>query len=55
MAGRNHGAALRADLDRLMTQAIIPERAARLQPKEPKTAVTSMLAEWDALKTAWSR
>jgi hypothetical protein len=55
MAGRNYGAALRADLDFLITQAIIPERAARLQPKDPKTVITSMLAEWEALKAAWSR
>jgi hypothetical protein len=52
---RDRGAALRADLDRLVTQAIIPERAARLQPRDPKTALASMSAEWDAFKAAWSR
>ena len=51
----DHGAALRADLDRLMLQAIIPERAARVQPKDPKAATVSMRAEWDALKAAWTR
>lgn len=55
MMGRDRGAALRADLDRLMTQGIIPERALRLQPKAPKPASAIMLAEWDALKAAWSR
>jgi tetratricopeptide (TPR) repeat protein len=55
MLAADHGAALRADLDRLMLQAIIPERAARLQPKDPKPASVSMLAEWEALKSAWTR
>ena len=32
LLARDRGAALRADLDRLVTQAIIPERASRLQP-----------------------
>jgi tetratricopeptide (TPR) repeat protein len=52
---RDHGAALRADLDRLMVQAIIPERAARLQPRDPKPATVGMLAEWEALKANWAR
>lgn len=55
MLASDHGAALRADLDRLMLQAIIPERAAKLQPKDPKAATVSMLAEWESLKTAWTR
>lgn len=52
---RDRGAALRADLDRLVTQGIIPERAARLQPRDPKWAGTVMLSEWEALKAGWSR
>jgi tetratricopeptide (TPR) repeat protein len=52
---RDHGAALRADLDRLMVQGIIPERAAKLQPNDPKPATDAMMAEWTAFKTAWSR
>jgi tetratricopeptide (TPR) repeat protein len=55
MMGKDHGAALRADLDRLMVQAIIPERAAKLQPRDPKRASTSMLSEWEAFRTSWSR
>jgi tetratricopeptide (TPR) repeat protein len=51
----DRGAALRADLDRLVVQGIIPERAARLQPRDPKAATAVMLAEWEALKAAWSR
>ncbi len=53
--GRDHGAALRADLDRLMMQGIIPERAARLQPRDSKQVAASMQAEWDALKASWNR
>lgn len=53
--GRDRGAALRADLDRLVTRGIIPDRAARLQPKDPKPAGAVMLAEWEAFKTMWSR
>jgi hypothetical protein len=52
----DRGAALRADLDRLVTQAIIPERAAKLAGKnDPKDAHAAMDAEWQAFKKAWSR
>lgn len=52
----DRGAALRADLDRLMMQAIIPERAARLADRgDVKQARITMLSEWEAFKTAWSR
>ena len=37
--GKDHGAALRADLDRLMVQGIIPDRAGRLQPRDMKQDV----------------
>lgn len=49
----DRGAALRADLDRLMTQAIIPDRAARLPPRERKQAQTTMAAEWETFKGIW--
>ena len=51
----DRAAALRADLDRLMVQGIIPERALQLQPKDPKQARAMMLSEWAALKASWSR
>jgi tetratricopeptide (TPR) repeat protein len=52
----DRGATLRADLDRLVTQAIIPERAAKLGSRgDPKVAQANMLTEWEAFKTAWSR
>ncbi len=53
--GRDHGAALRADLDRLMVQGIIPDRAVRLQPRDAKQAAAVMLSEWEALKASWTR
>jgi hypothetical protein len=49
----DRGIALRSDLDRLMTQAIIPDRAARLPQRERKTAQTNMTAEWEAFKSIW--
>jgi tetratricopeptide (TPR) repeat protein len=51
----DRGAALRADLDRLVVQAIIPERAARLNTPDPRQAIAGMVAEWEAFKTSWSR
>jgi hypothetical protein len=53
--GRDRGVILRGDLDRLVVQAIIPERAARLSPKDSSVAVTGLLSEWEAFKANWSR
>jgi hypothetical protein len=53
--GRDRGIALRADIDRLMVQAILPERAARLSPRDQKTILSGMVAEWDVFKERWSR
>jgi hypothetical protein len=55
MQADDRGAALRADLDRLVTQAIVPERAAKLSPNFPKEAASAMLAEWETYKKAWSK
>jgi tetratricopeptide (TPR) repeat protein len=52
---RDRGAALRADVDRLVKQAILPERAARLQVKDRGQALTGMLNEWEAFKANWTR
>ena len=58
----DRGAALRADLDRLVNQAIIPERVAKLAKTDPsargdslKDAQAAMVAEWEAFKKAWSK
>ena len=50
---RERGDALRADLDKLVTQAIIPERAARLPSKDRRQAAESMTADWEAFKKIW--
>jgi len=47
--GSDHGAALRADLDRLMTRGIIPERAKALS--QPAAA---FVAEWEQFKERWT-
>lgn len=52
---RDRGAALRADLDRLVVQAIIPERIARLSVRNQTQALAGMLGEWEAFKVTWSR
>jgi hypothetical protein len=60
----DRGAGLRSDLDRLVTQAIIPERAeraARTAPPGPPTRVdpkelqAPMLEEWESFKRMWSK
>lgn len=53
--GRDRGVILRGDLDRLVVQAIIPERAARLSPKDSSVAVAGLLSEWEAFKAEWTR
>ena len=52
---RDRGVALRGDLDRLVIQAIAPERAHRIAPRESKQVLAGMLTEWEAFKTSWSR
>lgn len=49
------GEALRADLDRLVTQGIIPERVKRLPgtPDEPEVTA-GMLATWETVKANWA-
>lgn len=51
---RDRGAALRADLDRLVVRAIIPARIARLALKDPAQALAGMLGEWEAFKLTWT-
>lgn len=52
---RDRGAALRADLDRLVVQAIVPERASRLATRDRAQTVAGMLSEWESFKTSWAR
>jgi hypothetical protein len=50
---RDRGAALRADLDRLMLEAIIPERARRAAGRDAAQAEAAMRAEWEQIKARW--
>jgi len=50
------GPTLRADLDELMTVAIIPERARRVAPPaDPVAYHVALVAEWASIKERWSR
>ena len=51
----DRGAALRGDLDRLIAKAIIPERAARIAPRDPANTIAGLTNEWEAFKAAWSK
>ena len=52
---RDHGAALRPDLDLLMRDGIIPDRARRLATggQDPEQLAASLGAEWDQFKQRW--
>lgn len=45
--------ALRTDLDRFVTQVLIPERARTTLPKEQQESLTALRAEWDSVKNQW--
>ena len=47
--------ALRTDLDKLVTQAIIPERANKTPARERQDRIAKLTDEWDKFKAAWSR
>jgi hypothetical protein len=51
----DRGAALRGDLDRLMVQAIIPDRAARMASRDTTAVITGLLAEWESFKAGWAK
>ena len=53
MLTRDRGVALRADLDKLVTQAIIPDRAARAPARDRKQAAATMATEWENFKKIW--
>ncbi len=49
------GDTLRADLDRLVTQVLLPERARQLSPDaDPRPALAGLLAQWADLKKKYS-
>jgi hypothetical protein len=45
--------ALRTDLDRLVTQALIPERVRTRPAREQPELLASLRSEWDLLKQQW--
>jgi hypothetical protein len=53
--GADRGVALRADLDRLVSEGILPDRAARLPARERSQGLAAMTADWDAFKARWTR
>jgi hypothetical protein len=55
MLARDGGIALRADLERLVVQGILPDRAARLTVRDHTQALAGMVGEWEAFKSGWSR
>lgn len=52
----DRGIGLRADLDRLVTTAIIPERARQVSAPggDTKPAADAMTSEWEQLKVLWN-
>jgi hypothetical protein len=53
----DHGAQLRADLDRIVTQALIPERARRAAGRDQEKQVsqeTALRDSWEAFKQRWT-
>jgi hypothetical protein len=46
-------AALREDLDRLVTQAVIPERVRMRPPREQADATAAFRTEWELVKSQW--
>lgn len=53
----DRGPALRADLDRLMVEAIIPERARLQAPSlaDRERVASELKEEWETIKKTWSR
>ncbi|MEZ5319617.1 MAG: hypothetical protein R2752_19610 [Vicinamibacterales bacterium] len=49
------GTQLRADLDRLVTQVILPQRARQLAASDgdPREALAALAAQWDEIKRKW--
>ncbi|HEY2431728.1 MAG TPA: hypothetical protein VGI12_03570 [Vicinamibacterales bacterium] len=50
---RDRGVALRADLDKLVTEGIIPDRAGRAPAQERRQTVAALAAEWETFKSGW--
>jgi hypothetical protein len=44
---------LRADLDRVVTQGIIPDRVGPMAPEQREKAAAQMRANWELIKERW--
>jgi hypothetical protein len=49
----DRGLALRTDLDKLVTEGIIPDRAAKAPTRDRRQTAATLLAEWEAFKKIW--
>jgi tetratricopeptide (TPR) repeat protein len=49
------GTALRNDLDRLVTQVIIPQRSGHLSPSNPSQAMAVLQQEWTTMKERYAK
>lgn len=47
------GQKLRTDLDRFVTQVVVPERARALAPGDPGKVLDSLMEQWTELKKRW--
>lgn len=53
MLAHDRGAGLRSDLDKLVIDGIIPDRAAKTTGRDRRQAAAAFMAEWDAFKKIW--
>jgi tetratricopeptide (TPR) repeat protein len=51
----DQGTKLRTDLDRLVTQVILPERAIRLSPGDARSELPIQESQWEEIKQRWGR
>lgn len=49
----DRGVGLRGDLDKLVVEGIIPDRAAKTTGRDRRQAAAAFTAEWDAFKKIW--
>jgi hypothetical protein len=50
---RDRGIGLRSDLDKLVNDGIIPDRAARALARDRRDRAAALAAEWEAFKKIW--
>lgn len=50
---RDRGLALRTDLDKLVLEGIIPDRAAKATSRDRRQVTATLTAEWETFKKSW--